>query len=171
MFPKIIKLILAAFTVAYSVYQFVEGAIGNGIFLLLVAGMFILLYYKNEFILLAFLQLRKQNFEGTVKWLDRISNPEQNLVKKQQGYFNYLHGIILSQTNLTKAEKYFKKAIELGLSMDTDLAMANLSLSGIYMQKRRKREATLLLNKAKKLDTQGVLTGQIKEMQKQMKRI
>ena len=86
MFPKIIKLILAAFTVAYSVYQFVEGAIGNGIFLLLIAGMFILLYYKNEFILLAFLQLRKQNFEGTVKWLNRISNPEQNLVKKQQGY-------------------------------------------------------------------------------------
>ena len=65
MFPKIIKLILAAFTVAFSVYQFVEGAIGNGIFLLLIAGMFILLYYKNEFILLAFLQLRKQNFEGT----------------------------------------------------------------------------------------------------------
>ena len=94
-----------------------------------------------------------------------------SLVKKQQGYFNYLHGIILSQTNLTKAEKYFKKAIELGLSMDTDLAMANLSLSGIYMQKRRKREATLLLNKAKKLDTQGVLSGQIKQMQQQMKRI
>jgi hypothetical protein len=55
--------------------------------------------------------------------------------------------------------------------MDTDLAMANLSLSGIYMQKRRKREATLLLNKAKKLDTQGVLSGQIKQMQQQMKRI
>jgi|TARA_B100000767_G_scaffold194622_1_gene181639 tetratricopeptide (TPR) repeat protein len=171
MFPKIIKLILAALTTAYSIYQFIEGSIGNGIFLLLIAGMFILLYYKNEFILLAFFQLRKQNFEGTLKWLNRISNPEQSLVKKQQGYFNYLHGIILSQTNLTKAEKYFKKAIELGLSMDTDLAMANLSLSGIYMQKRRKREATLLLNKAKKLDTQGVLSGQIKQMQQQMKRI
>jgi Tfp pilus assembly protein PilF len=93
------------------------------------------------------------------------------LVTKQQGYFNYLHGIILSQTNLTKAEKYFKKALELGMSMDTDLAMANLSLAGIYMQKRRKREATLLINKAKKLDSQGMLTGQIKEMKQQMKRI
>jgi len=171
MFPKIIKLILAFFTLAFSIYQFYEGAIGNGIFLLLICGMFILLYYKNEFILLAFFQLRKQNFEGTLKWLNRISNPEQNLVVKQQGYFNYLHGIILSQTNLTKAEKYFKKAIELGMSMDTDLAMANLSLAGIYMQKRRKREATLLINKAKKLDSQGMLTGQIKEMKQQMKRI
>jgi len=171
MFPKIIKLILAALTTAYSIYQFTEGSIGNGIFLFLISGMFILLYFKNELIILAFFQLRKQDFEGTLKWLNRISNPEKNLVKKQQGYFNYLHGIILSQSNLTKAEKHFKKALELGLSMDTDLAMANLSLSGIYMQKRRKREATLLLNKAKKLDTQGVLAGQIKQMQQQMKRI
>ena len=68
-------------------------------------------------------------------------------------------------------EKYFKKALELGMSMDTDLAMANLILAGIYMQKRRKREATLLINKAKKLDSQGMLTGQIKEMKQQMKRI
>ena len=171
MFPKIIKLILATLTTAYSIYQFTEGSIGNGIFLFLISGMFILLYFKNELIILAFFQLRKQDFEGTLKWLNRISNPEKNLVKKQQGYFNYLHGIILSQSNLTKAEKHFKKALELGLSMDTDLAMANLSLSGIYMQKRRKREATLLLNKAKKLDTQGVLAGQIKQMQQQMKRI
>ncbi len=171
MFPKIIKLILAVIISVFSIYQFYEGAIGNGIFLLLISAMFILLYYKNEFILLAFLKLRKQDFEGTLRWLNRISSPEQNLVKKQQGYFNYLHGIILSQTNLTKAEKYFKKSIELGLSMDTDLAMANLSLSGIYMQKRRKREATLMLNKAKKLDTQGVLSGQIKQIQQQMKRI
>ena len=132
---------------------------------------FVFLYFKNEFILLAFLRLRKQDFPGAQKWLNKIKSPEAALVTKQQGYFNYLHGIILSQTNLTKAEKYFKKAIELGLSMDTDLAMANLSLSGIYMQKRRKREANLLLNKAKKLDTQGVLSGQIKQMQQQMKRI
>ena len=35
--------------------------------------------------------------------------------------------------------------------MDHDLAMAKLSLAGILIQKRRKREATTLLNEAKKL--------------------
>lgn len=170
MFPKIIKLILAIISIAFSTYQFVEGEIGNGIALLLLTGMFIFLYYKNEVILLAFLKLRKQDFEGTKKWLNKISNPKQSLVKKQQGYYNYLHGIILSQTNLTQAEKYFKKALELGLSMNTDLAMANLSLAGIYMQKRRKREATALLTKAKKLDKHNMLSQQIKTMQQQMKK-
>ena len=47
MFPKIIKLILALATFAYSIYQFFEDQIGNGIFLILVA-MFILLYFKMK---------------------------------------------------------------------------------------------------------------------------
>jgi len=80
----------------------------NGISILLLAGIFVLFYFKNEFILLAFLQLRKQNFEGTKKWLGYIKNPEAALIVKQQGYFNYLHGIILSQTNITQSEKYLR---------------------------------------------------------------
>ncbi|MDA9127177.1 DUF2892 domain-containing protein, partial [Flavobacteriaceae bacterium] len=52
-----------------------------------------------------------------------------------------------------------------------DLAMAKLSLAGILIQKRRKREATNLLNEAKKLDKQKMLSDQIKMMQQQMKKI
>jgi hypothetical protein len=37
------------------------------------------------------------------------------------------------------------------------------------MQKRRKREATTLLNDAKKTDTHNVLSEQIKMMQQQLK--
>ncbi len=100
-----------------------------------------------------------------------IKNPETALVRKQQGYFNYLHGIMLSQTNITQAEKYFKKAIELGLSMDMDLAVAKLNLAGVAMTRRRKLEATNLLNEAKKLDKQNMLAEQIKMMKDQMKKI
>ena len=171
MFPKVIKLILAVLTFCYGVYQFVDDYIGNGILMLLIASMFILLYFKNELIFLAFLRLRKQDFEGTEKWLMRISNVESNLVRKQQGYYNYLLGIIHSQKNLTQAEKYFKTALNLGLSMNHDLAMAKMSLAGIYLQKRRKREAQKLLTEAKKIDKHGMLTSQMKMIQQQMKRI
>ncbi len=171
MFPKIIKLILALASLVFGIYQFVDNYIGNGILMLLLSGMFVLLYFKNEIIFLAFLRLRKQDFEGTQRWLMRISNVERNLVRKQQGYYHYLLGIIHSQTNLTQAEKYFKTALKLGLSMNHDLAMAKMSLAGIYLQKRRKREAQMLLTEAKKLDKHGMLTGQIKMIQQQMKRI
>ena len=171
MFPKFIKIVLATATIGYAVYQFMESNIGNGIALIFLAGVFVFLYYKNELILLSFLRLRKQDVEGTMRWLQRIKNPQNALTTKQQGYYFFLHGVIESQKNLTKAERHFKKAISLGLNMKHDLAMAKLSLAGIVMQKRRKREATTLLNEAKKLDKQGMLTEQIKMMQQQLKKI
>lgn len=171
MFPKIIKLILAILSLGYGIYQFIDDYIGNGILFVLLSGMFVLLYFKNEIIFLSFLRLRKQDFEGTEKWLNRIPNIERNLVRKQQGYYYYLMGIIQSQKNLTQAEKNFKTALKLGLSMNHDLAMAKMSLAGIYLQKRRKREAQQLLTEAKKLDKHGMLTGQMKMIQQQMKKI
>ena len=171
MFHKNIKLVIALLIIGYSGYQFTEGYIGNGISLILLSLIFVFLYFRNELILLAFLRMRKQDMAGTQKWLEKIKNPEAALTKKQQGYYNYLYGIIYSQKNLTQAEKYFKKALKLGLNMDYDVAMAKLSLAGIAMQKRRKREATMLLQEAKKLDKNNMLTEQIKMMQQQMKRI
>ena len=171
MLNKNIKLIITGLIVIVSIWQFTENNIGNGIFLLLLTVIPVFLYFKNEFILLAFLKLRKQDFEGAKKWLSFIKKPETALVKKQQGYFNYLHGIMVSQTNINQAEKYFKKAIELGLSMDMDLAVAKLNLAGVAMSRRRKLEATTLLNEAKKLDKQNMLKEQITMMKDQMKKI
>lgn len=171
MFNKNIKLVLAGLITIWAVYEFSQGNIMNGISILLLAGIFILFYFKNEFILLAFLQLRKQNFDGAKKWLGYIKNPSSALIQKQEGYYNYLQGIMLSQTNITQAEKFLKKAVKLGLSMSHDLAMAKLQLAGIAMTKRRKREATNLMAEAKKLDKHGVLKEQMQMMKQQMKKI
>ena len=171
MFHKNIKLVITALIIGLGVWQFTEGNIGNGIMYILLSSVFVFLYFKNEMILLAFLRLRKQDFPGAKKWLDKITNPEASLVKKQQGYYNYLHGLMVSQTNMNEAEKYFKKAINLGLSMDADLAMAKLNLAGIAMTKRRKREAQTLLTEAKKLDKHNMLKDQIQMMKQQMKRL
>jgi tetratricopeptide (TPR) repeat protein len=170
MFNKNIKLVITTIILAYAVYQFTEGEIGNGIMYILLSTIFIFLYFKNEMILLSFLKLRKQDFPGAKKWLDKIKNPEGALVKKQQGYLNYLNGVMVSQTNMNDAEKYFKRAIELGLSMDHDLAMAKLNLAGIAFSKRRKPEAQKLLSEAEKLDKRDMLADQIKMMKQQMKK-
>ncbi|MEM1002558.1 MAG: DUF2892 domain-containing protein [Bacteroidota bacterium] len=170
MFNKNIKLFFAVLIIAYAIYQFYEGYIGNGIMFILLASIFVFLYFKNEIILLAFLRLRKNDFVGAKKWLDKIKNPAANLVKKQQGYLNFLYGIMESQTNMNAAEKYFKKALSLGLSMDHDLAMAKLNLAGIAFSKRRKMEAQKLLTEAQKLDKRDMLGEQIRTMKQQMKR-
>ena len=171
MFNKNIKLILAIATLALAIWQFTENEIGNGIMFILLAGIFVLLYFKNEIIIMAFLRLRKQDFPGAQKWLAKIPNPETALTTKQQGYYNYLQGLMISQTNVSQAEKYLKKAIRLGLSMDTDLAMAKLQLAGIAMTKNRKREAQALIKEAKILDKRNMMGDQIKMMEQNMKRV
>ncbi len=171
MFNKNFKLIIAGLIIAFAVYQFIEGYVGNGIALILLSLVFIFLYFKNELILLAFLRMRKQDMEGTQRLLEKIKRPESALIRKQQGYYHFLFGVIHTNKNLNLAEKYFKKALQLGLSMRYDIAMAKLSLAGIYAQKRRKREAARLLQETKKLDKDRMLTQQIRMIQQQLKRI
>jgi hypothetical protein len=147
MFNKNIKLVLTALIVAVAVWQFIEGNIGNGIMYILLSSIFIFLYFKNEIILLSFLRLRKEDFPGAKKWLDKIKNPEASLIRKQQGYYNYLNGLMVSQTNMNE-----------------------LNLAGIAMSKNRKREAQALLTEAKKLDKHNMLDNQMKMMKDQMKK-
>ena len=106
MFNKNIKLFLAAAIITYGVYQIIETYVGNGIMLILLALVFVFFYFKNEMILLAFLKLRKQDFPGTERLLNKIKNPKSALTKKQQGYYNFLKGIMVSQTNMNDA-RYF----------------------------------------------------------------
>ncbi|MFK5889775.1 MAG: DUF2892 domain-containing protein [Flavobacteriaceae bacterium] len=171
MFNKYIKLVIAIAIVAWSVTQFMVSHIMNGISLVLFAGIFVFFYFKNEILLLAFLRLRKQDFTGAGKWLARIKNPQSALIKNQEGYYHFLQGLLLSQTNITAAEKLFKKALKIGLAMDHDKAMAKMQLAGIAMTKRRKREATMLLAEAKKLDKHKMLAEQLKMLKQQMKKI
>ena len=77
MFPKSIKLILALISLGYSIFQFTENNIGNGIALFFLSLIIVFFYFKNEIILLAFLRMRKQDFEGTQKWLNMIKNPNR----------------------------------------------------------------------------------------------
>ena len=170
MFNKNIKLVLAILIFAYAIYQFVEGFIGNGIMFILLSSIFVFLYFKNELIILDFLKLRKQDFEGANNWLSKIKNPSSALTRKQQGYYNFLKGIMVSQTNMNEAEKFFKNAVSFGLSMDHDLAMAKLNLAGIAFSKRKKQEAQRLLAEAQKLDKRDMLADQIKMMKQQMKK-
>jgi tetratricopeptide (TPR) repeat protein len=171
MLNKIIKYTLTALSLAWAIYQFTIGNIGNGILFIFIAGIFVLLLFRHELILWAFLQLRRGKFDKAARTLGKIKHPE-HLIKSQQAYYYYLSGLIEAQTQgATKAERYFRKALSIGLRMKTDQAVAKLNLAGIAVMKRRKREAINLINEVKKLDKNKLLDEQVKMIQSQMKRI
>ena len=75
MFNKNIKLVLAALITIWSVYEFTQGHIMNGISILLLAGIFILFYFKNEFI-----------FSNPNSKLEAISNCSSKEITLAFGY-------------------------------------------------------------------------------------
>ncbi len=168
---KYFKLLIAALLVASAAYMFYEREYGSGIALLLLSIIPIFFYFRNEYILLAFWQLRQQNMEKAKKWLSKIKNPQKQLVRKQMGYYYFLRGLTEGQDNLVAAERDMKKSLDYGLSFAHDRAMAKLNIAAAAMTRGQKNEAKRWLKEAKTEDKQNMLTDQIKMMEGQMKKI
>ena len=170
MYNKEIKIALALIILACSIFLFNSGEIGYGIVVLIIMGLVILSIFKNERIVKAFYHLRKNDMQKAASTLNKIKHPDK-LIRSQEAYYYYLNGLILSQTQMNQSERFFKKALSIGLRTDTDKAVAKLNLAGLAMSRRKKREATTLITEAKKLDKHNMLDEQLKMMKQQLKRI
>ena len=168
---KHVKLIAGSLFIAGAVYLFFTGIIGWGVLCLLLGIVSFLLFFFNEYILLAFWQMRRQNIDGAKKWLSKITSSNKQLANNQLGYFHYMHGLTQAQSNLNVAEKHMKTALKEGLWFGHDRAIAKLNLAAGYMRKGNKKEAKRLLKQARKEDKQGMVHSQIDMVEQQMKKV
>ncbi|MGV4415346.1 DUF2892 domain-containing protein [Chryseobacterium sp. T1] len=167
---KYIKFVIAAILIGLGVFLMFNRNIGWGIVVVLLSAIPIFLFFKNEKILLAFWQLRKQDFQKANGFLMKIKNYKTELHKTQYGYYHYLIGLTTAQdNNPAKTEALMRKALDYGLNMKHDRAMATLNLAAGAMAKGRRQEAQKLLEEAKNLDTAGMMTDQIKMLKDQLK--
>ncbi len=151
-----------------TVVLFWFGHWGWGILAILLTILAWVTVFFNEKMLIAQWFLRKERMDKAEVWLKKIKNYEKELISAQHGYYHMLLGLIESQRAPLQSEKFFKKALSMGLHMDHNVALAKLSLAGIAMAKRNKREAEKLLAEAKKADKNKLLDEQIKMMKAQM---
>jgi hypothetical protein len=171
MISKYLKLFLITATFGLAVWNFIEVNIGYGIMLVLLSGLILLVLFRNENMIIAQWHMRKNNMGKSAIALHRIKQPE-HLMGKQPAYYYFLKGLTGSQINsMADTERLFKKSLTLGLKNDINKAIIKMNLAAFAMQRRRKREATNLLAEAKKLDKDGMLNDQIKELKKGMGRI
>ncbi len=166
--PNIVRLILGFAVLGGAIALMIFGFWGWGILAFFISVLIIVTYFFNENMLLAQWFLRKDNMVKAEAFLKRITNYEKQLVRVQHGYYNLLIGLIESRKAPMQSEKYFKKALSLGMHMDHNVALAKLSLAGIAMAKRNKREAQMYLTEAKKADKNKLLADQIKQMKDQL---
>jgi hypothetical protein len=165
---NIVRLVIACIVLGAGVALCAFGFWGWGITVFLLGGIVLLSFFFNENMIIAQYFLRKENSEKAEQWLLKITDYEKQLYKSQHGYYNLLIGLIESRKAPMKSEKYFKKALSLGMSMSHNTALAKLSLAGISMAKRNKREAQMYLSEASKDDKNKLLAEQIKMMKGQL---
>ena len=165
---NIIRLIVACAVLGGSIALCVFGFWGWGIPVFFIGLIILLTFFFNENMLVAQYFLRKENLDKADLWLNKITDYEKQLHKNQHGYYNLLIGLIESRKTPMKAEKYFKKALSLGMTMSHNIALAKISLAGISMAKRNKREAQMYLSEATKDDKNKLLADQIKMMKGQL---
>lgn len=166
--PNFIRIIVAAIFLGAAVTLMVFSFWGWGILLIFLALLVFITFVFHERMLLAQWYLRKENMDKAEQTLSGIKDFEKELYKGQWGYYQLLMGLIESRKSPMKSEKYFKRALGYGLTMDHNIALANLSLAGVEMGKRNKREAQRLLKEAEKADKNKLLAEQIKMMKGQM---
>ena len=140
MFSKIIRIALSLGLFVWSIYNFIDGEIGNGIALLFPTTLVLFSYFRNERILWSLYHMRKQNLDKAEKVLLGIKNPEKSLIKTQLAYYYLLMGMIESQRKVGKAETLLKKALNTGLRMDQDKALAKLNLAESHCQSDVKKK-------------------------------
>lgn len=171
MINRIIKITLTLFFIGGSVHQFFEGSIGNGILLFILSLVCVGLYLRHEYMILALFQLRKKNIAKAKKILLKIRQPEKALIRSQVAYYYFLMGITEVDNNINLCEKYMYRALDIGLRMKHDKALAHLNLSMISLRKRQKRKAISHIEKAKKFDTSKMLSEQIRMVRQNIKRV
>lgn len=170
MINKYIKLIAGFILLGISGYLFADRQTGNGTLVMLLALIALFSYLRNEFIMLAFFKMRKEDTKGAKRWLDKIKNPKTALIRSQLAYYYLLNGMIEGENSLTKSESLFRKALNTGLLMNHDKATAKLNLAQTAITKGRKHEAQHLLKEAQKLDKKGLMTERIKEARAHIKK-
>ena len=165
---NIVRLIVSCVFFGGAVALCATGSWWWGILVLLLGGIVLLSFFFNENMVISQWFLRKEQSEKAEQWLLKIKDYEKELNKSQWGYYNLLIGLVESRKAPLKSEKYFKKSLQLGMKMSHNVALAKISLAGISMAKRNKREAQMYLSEATKDDKNKLLTEQIKMMKAQM---
>ena len=167
MITRLLKILIAAASLAYMVMLYAQGSWGAAIGMTVVSIVLVLVNLRSVRLVVAFANLRMQRMEEAVKWLNRISASQ--LWPRQRGYYHFLLGSVTMQNNLNEAESHLRKALSLGLRQDHDKAAVKLNLAVCLSAKQDRKKALIMIQEAKRLDTKGMLKKDIKQVESMIK--
>ncbi|RQO31441.1 hypothetical protein DBR32_05625 [Taibaiella sp. KBW10] len=122
-------------------------------------------YYKLGTVYLALGKLRRNQLEEAETIINLNTKPER-LMKNRRAYFYYIKAYLAREKDdFSTAKNLFELALDEGLRVEQDKAIALLSLADIAVIKGEKEVARSYLQRMKGLKVQPQLMPQIQQMQ------
>ncbi|MGE9516542.1 MAG: DUF2892 domain-containing protein [Solitalea-like symbiont of Acarus siro] len=165
---KFVRPLLGILFVVIAIWLFALGYNFLGVVASIISVLLIVFYFFNEKIMLTFLLLKRNKMNEARKLLESIKNPEKLLTSRQQGTYYFMLGSAQGQDKLFQSEKFFKRALAIGLRLSYYRVISYLSLASIAIAKGNRREAEAMLGDAKKNDKNKMFADQIKMVRSQL---
>lgn len=136
---------------------------------LLVGGMLLgISYYRNGAIWLIFQKIKNNDYEAAAKLLRKIKDPER-LPNNQRGYYYFCCGYLsLQKQDLAQAKVDFELALERGMRLKNDKAVANINLAYISYANSKRSAAKQYLTKARYFEPSKEIQEDIDKLEKQL---
>ncbi|OJJ14268.1 hypothetical protein BKI52_43055 [marine bacterium AO1-C] len=168
--PKIRFVLIALATVALVISltsQNIPSAILYGVVsVALFAG-----YYRNGTVWLAYQQLRRQNYDKAIAYLNQTKYPGR-LAKSQKGYYHFIKGFAaIEEEQFEQAKDEFQQALEAGLRTQNEEAITYLQLTDISLIFDDKAQAQQYLDKIQTLKYKPSLEEALVQVKEKMETI
>ncbi|MDX1665828.1 MAG: hypothetical protein R3350_01290 [Saprospiraceae bacterium] len=110
----------------------IEEGIATAWYLYAASALLLITHFLFGNVWIAFNQLKRGKLERAEQLLDQIRFPEL-LIARNRAYYHFARGMIwLQREQLKRGEAHLQKAVKLGLSRETDRALAQLNLAHLY---------------------------------------
>ncbi len=165
----VVRLIAALLVLAAAIVFGLGGQWVPMTIALIVGGILIFMHFRLGPVFLALQHLYKGNIAKTEGYLGKVKDPEK-LAASHRAYYHFCKGYITMQQNKRdEAREHFRKALDNGLRLGNDKAVAHVSLAQIYVQEHNKKEAERHLERAKSYKHNEAVTQAIEEVSKQLR--
>ncbi len=125
-------------------------------------------YYRSGTVWLAYQQLRRQNYNKAITYLNLTKYPDK-LAKSQKGYYYFIRGFVaMEEEQFEQAKNEFQQALEAGLRTQNDEAIAYLQLTDISLIYEDKTQAQDYLNTIKTLKYKPSLEEALDQIKEKM---
>ena len=171
MFTPKIRFVLMALAIVALIISLTSQNLPSALLYGVVSIALLIGYYRSGTVWLAYQQLRRQNYDKAIRYLNQTKYPDR-LAKSQKGYYYFIRGFAaIEEEQFEQAQEEFQEALNAGLRTQNDEAITYLQLTDLSLIFEDKAQAQQYLEKIQTLNYKPSLEEALTQVKEKMETI